>query len=107
MITRTYDRGTCLYGFNECVKGHSLGTLIRTHAQDFTEDDFDNTMNFIKEEIEYARTLQRKINLYGLYETLYYAVSQNCDIERCSKMLLQYQRDFMRKIINEYNINNY
>ena len=106
MIVRVYDKGATLYYFNDTKKECSLGYLVRCHAKDLTDYDFEKVMNFIKDAIDDARTLQRKINLYGLYETLYYN-AQQCDMERCALMLQKYQREFMQKIIKDYNIKNY
>lgn len=79
MIERKFYNGVWLYDKDDAVLKHdlSLRMLILGNAQDFTDNEYKQVLNYIKEEIEASKTLRRKLDYYSLFNEMYYRASSS------------------------------
>ena len=102
IITRTKEGSIYLYEIkndNGSTTGKmSLNLLVRCHAKDFNYDDIKQVASFIHDEIfELKRGVKHKLEMYGLYDALYYghAFSDMAEEEAIAKIMLEGQKEFI------------
>ena len=101
-IIRTKEGELYLYELQykeDMVSGKmSLNLLIRCHAKDFDEDNIEQAIKFIHDEIfECNRGMKHKLEMYALYDVLYYgsAYGEASVLEKISKLVLKEQQEFI------------
>ena len=78
----------------------SINLLIRSHAKDITSvDEVKMICDWLQDEIKRTSSLTIKLDLYSLYDVLYYGYScSQSDLNELSQIIISYKRAFVHEL---------